>query len=138
MDQTDNILGRGWGFPPEFYNEGMDVRMTEDEVDVRESLHILLSTSLKERVMQSGYGCDLRNFMFEESDDNLLKQVEDMVSEAILLYEPRITAEAINVFFDEITEGMLIIEVDYYVVNTNSRFNMVYPFYINEATYVEI
>jgi len=31
-------------------------------------------------------------------------------------------------------DGVLLISIDYTVRATNSRYNMVYPFYLNEAT----
>ncbi len=33
----------------------------------------------------------------------------------------------------EAEQGLLLISIEYTVRSTNSRFNMVYPFYLNEA-----
>jgi len=35
-------------------------------------------------------------------------------------------------------EGTLLIRLDYQIPATNSRFNMVFPFYLNEATAVSL
>ncbi len=138
MDLANDIIGRGWGFPPEFYDNGDDLRMVDGEQDIRESLYILLSTSLKERVMRPNYGCNLQDYLFEEADEALLKKVQTTVNDAILLHESRINLISVNTFFDENTDGLLIIDVTFSIVQTNSQLNMVYPFYITEASTVNV
>ncbi len=56
------------------------------------------------------------------------------VKNAILLFEPRIKLLSVKLdttFF--MNEGRADINVDYEIIGTNSRFNLVYPFYMNEA-----
>ena len=127
------ILGRGWGFPPTFANGGSEMEMVEGTDDIRQSLEILLSTSLEERNMLFEFGCDLNRFLFEEVNQELIRGIRGMVSKAILNYEPRIKMDGVKVDKDNMEEGLLIITVDYTVRATNSRYNMVYPFYVNEA-----
>ena len=134
MGTENSFLGTGWGFPPEFGEGGADVRMVSGEDDIRESLNILLSTSLKERNMHPNFGCDLHGFLFEEVDQSLINSIRGLVSDVILFYEPRIEADEIEVFESEAEPGMLIISIDYNVRSTNTRYNLVYPFYITEAT----
>ena len=57
----NSFLGTGWKFPPEFNNQTGTVEMVSDYTDIKESLDILLSTSLGERVMQPDYGCNLND-----------------------------------------------------------------------------
>lgn len=57
--EKESFLGTGWSFPPTFNNISGTVEMVSDEKDIFQSLHILLSTQLKERVMRSDFGCDL-------------------------------------------------------------------------------
>ena len=51
-----SFLGRGWGFPPGFTAGGAQVEMVADTEDIHQSLQILLSTQLGERLMQEDYG----------------------------------------------------------------------------------
>jgi uncharacterized protein len=51
-----------------------------------------------------------------------------------LYHEPRIELDRLDISEDQATEGLLLISLDYTVRSTNSRFNLVYPFYLNEAT----
>jgi len=137
MSQSFNsFLGTGWVFPPAFDNESGTVNMVSNEEDIRESLNILLSTSLGERVMQPKYGCNLTDYLFEPLSSSMIGFIKDRVENAILFYEPRIIAEKIEVTDDgsfDLIEGKFIISVEYTIPGTNSRFNYVYDYYKNEA-----
>lgn len=136
MATDSSFLGTGWSFPPEFNRKAGTVTLVSKVEDINQSLSILLSTSLGERVMQPKYGCNLLDFQFEPVNNSLLSYLEDLVENAILIYEPRIVAKNIEITpaesFDLI-EGRLRISVDYEVSETNSRFNFVYDFYLREA-----
>ncbi|KUL27656.1 GPW/gp25 family protein [Chlorobium limicola] len=125
--------GRGWSFPPTFNPALNGVVMTEDEADIASSLEILLSTSQGERVMRPTYGCNLEELTFENLDTRMKTLMADKIESAILYNEPRIRLE--EVALDESTEnqGIIMIKVTYRVKTTNSRFNMVYPYYNQEG-----
>ncbi len=133
---TNSFLGTGWSFPPVFDKETGTVTMVSDMEDIDQSLNILLSTSLGERVMQPRYGCNLNDYLFEPLNSSVIGYIKDLVENAILFYEPRILAERIEVTaadsFD-IIEGRFTIEIEYSIPGTNSRFNYVYDYYENEA-----
>ena len=136
MDINSGFLGSGWSFPPTFGQRGATLQIVSGESDIRESLYILLSTNLRERVLLPDYGCKLDDFLFEEINQALLTNISSVVREAILYYEPRIDVESVEIDeSDNFTEGNLIIQVVYRVKTTNSRYNFVYPFYINEASH---
>jgi phage baseplate assembly protein W len=129
------FLGKGWHFPPTFTENGRDIWSVADEADIQQSLHILLATAQGERVMREDFGCDLNRFMFEEMGGSLRSNLVASVKKALLHYEPRIKVEKVDVEASSETVGMLLIQVIYLVPASNSRFNLVYPFYLNEATY---
>lgn len=139
MDANQNFnsfLGTGWKFPPEFENETGSVELVSNEKDIQESLQILLSTSLGERVMQPRYGCDLQDYLFEPLSSSVIGYIKERVKNSILLFEPRIVAEKIDVTADDsfdIIEGRFTISVTYTIPGTNSRFNYVFDYYKNEA-----
>lgn len=137
MDGDHAFLGRGWGFPPVFGASGA-LQMVEEAEDIRQSLHILLSTAPGERVMQADYGCGLKRLVFDYVDASLVTEIKDLVERAILFFEPRVDVKHVSVDASEIMEGVLHVHVDYTVRTTNSRHNMVYPFYINEGTNVSL
>jgi uncharacterized protein len=132
----NSFLGTGWSFPPTFNREAGSVELVSDEEDIRQSLNILLSTTLGERVMQPRYGCDLTNYVFETMNSSVIGYLKDRVKNAILYFEPRIVAEKIEVTAAEsfdLIEGKFTISIDYSIPGTNSRFNYVYDYYKNEA-----
>lgn len=128
-----SFLGTGWSFPPSFTNGGASVALVSGEEDIHQSLQILLSTRLGERVMNDEFGCDLQGLLFSEIDQSLVNNITSTVKDAILYHEPRIKLEKLDVSENQSQYGLLLIGIEYTVRSTNSRFNMVYPFYINEA-----
>ena len=130
--QTD-FVGTGWSFPPSF-NLGLGkVDMATGEEDIRQSLQIIFSTRLGERIMNPRFGCSLQETLFEPMNSSLIAYLQNLIETAILYHEPRIDAESVIVENDA-TEGRLLIVIDYKIRGTNSRFNFVYPFYLQEAS----
>jgi phage baseplate assembly protein W len=127
------FLGTGWSFPPTFLAPAGGVQLVSDIPDIQQSLHILFSTTLGERLLHPTYGCDLRRYLFEPLNASTTALIQDQVRTAILYHEPRITPE--NVSLSEVAEdGLLLIQVDYIVRTTNARHNYVFPFYLDEAS----
>jgi phage baseplate assembly protein W len=133
MDLSNSFLGRGWSFPPTF-TKGVGVEMLKGEDDIQSSLQILLSTRIGERVMQPEYGCNTDNMAFEKMNAGFQTFMIKQIKEAILLYEPRIDLQNIDLITQDDVNGLILISVDYIVRTTNSRSNLVYPYYITEGT----
>ena len=131
---SDSFLGVGWAFPPEFNNTTQEVKTVSETDDIQESLHILLSTFPGERVMQPTYGCELRTMVFETLNESTVTAIKDMIERAILFFEPRIRLNEIHLETGKLMEGFITIVLEYTVRATNTRSNMVYPFYFNEGT----
>lgn len=131
------FLGRGWGFPPQFDKAAKGVIMLEEEKDIESSLEILLSTKLGERIMQPTYGCNLDDMVFEAMNLTMLTYMKDLIENAILYHEPRIELEKLEIDTSNQNEGMLLIILYYMVRTTNSRYNYVFPYYINEGANIK-
>ncbi|MGX5820943.1 GPW/gp25 family protein [Chitinophaga lutea] len=131
------FLGKGWAFPPDFDRTNGKVAMAQYEEDIRQSLHILFSTSIRERVLQPAYGCNPEDYVFTPLTVTFLSTLEDLLRKNVARHEPRIKLLSLVVEASQ-TEGQLEIKLDYIVRKTNTRFNMVYPFYKQEGTNVEI
>lgn len=135
MEYRDSFLGTGWGFPPEFNKKGKGrVEMLSDEDDIKSSLKILLSTRLGERIMVPNYGCNLDELLFKPLNLTLKTFVRELIKNAILYYEPRIDAEKIQIDPTNELDGELLIIINYRIRATNSRNNLVFPFYKEEGT----
>lgn len=128
-----SFLGTGWSFPPTFMGGGAEVAMVADVEDIHQALGVLLATRLGERPMQEGFGCNLDDALFSEIDEALVNRINGLISDAILRHEPRVILEELDVRESVAQAGVLQIRLEYAVVGTNSRYNMVFPFYLNEA-----
>jgi len=131
--KNNSFLGIGWNFPPEFKKEADATVMVSDDENIRQSLWTLLSTSPGERVHRHDYGCPIRKYVFEQMDVTTQTLLKEQIQKAIILFEPRITLDSI-LFDMKQLEGVLLIELNYTIHQTNRRSNMVYPFYLNEGT----
>jgi len=129
-----DFLGKGWGFPPTFQRGGAGVVMVKEEVDIQQSLEIILSTEPGERVMRPDFGCNMQAMVFEPINTSLITYMRDKIEKALLYHEPRIDLKRVEINTANVLEGVVLIEVDYVVRTTNSRQNYVYPYYINEGT----
>ena len=126
------FLGTGWSFPPEFNNGSGQVLMVSEDKDIVESLTILLSTTPGERVMSPAYGCGLKSLIFENITESTVTEIKDVVARAILFFEPRISLESIDVDTVKEYDGLVNVHINYRVRETDSRRNMVYPFYFRD------
>lgn len=132
ISMAKEFLGRGWSFPVGVDLKG-DVRMSEYEEDIREAILIILSTAKGERVMRPEFGCGIHEYVFEAISNTTLGLIESSVREALVRWEPRAEAISVETSTEKIDEGMLLISIDYRVIATNNRFNLVYPFYLTES-----
>ncbi|NIM15094.1 MAG: baseplate protein [Candidatus Aminicenantes bacterium] len=129
---VEEFLGRGWTFPLQVDDEG-HISMSEYETDIKEAIWIILSTAKGERVMRPDFGCGIHDFVFSVINTSTLTLIENSIKEALTIWEPRIDLANVNVSTEKISEGKLIIDIEYIVRSTNNRFNMVYPFYLREG-----
>lgn len=131
-----SFLGTGWSFPPNFSRRFRTIEMVSEEEDIRQSLFLLFSVSPGERLMKPEYGCDLQSLVFERLTASIENRIVDMVHTAVLRFEPRVIADDVVVTFTDEHQGRIDIELIYTIRLTNSRHNIVYPFYFKEGTNV--
>ena len=132
--EKSSFLGRGWSFPPEFSKTGKQNLMVSDEEDIQQSLLILLTTKPGERVMQPKFGCGIYKYVFENYDESIAAVMKETIRVAILFFESRIKLNQIRINQSKTPEGILLFDIDYTIKATNSRTNMVFPFYFMEGT----
>ena len=129
-----DFLGRGFSFPPRFTNGGENVEMVSNAADIEQSIRILLGTMRSERVLRESFGCDLAGLLFEEADNLLISRIQRTITDAIVEHEPRVTLDRVDVNEGDRLEGRFDVSVVYTIRATNSRFNLVFPFYLTEAS----
>ena len=129
-----DFLGTGWTFPPTFDRSHATVIMSSDVANIKQSLWVLFSTSQGERLMLATYGTLLRMKVFDALTETMANDIKSLIAKAILDWEPRIDVISIDIQLLSPLSGELAIKIDFIVRQTNSRSNMVYPFYLTQAT----
>ena len=125
------FLGRGWAFPVAVDAHGA-IAMAGYEEDIRQAILIILGTDPGERVMRPDFGAGLRALVFEPINTNTMALAKHRVEQALIVWEPRIDSVAVEVTAQPAI-GRLEIEIRYRVRRTNTFYNVVYPFYMQEG-----
>lgn len=132
MANNSPFLGRGWNFPPSFDRTTKEVSMLEGEQDVQSSIEVLLSTELGERVLLPSFGWKRDRWLFESLTTTSATAIQKEIEDALLFFEPRINLNSVKLLPGDKESGRIEISVDYTVRSTNTRNNLVFPFYLNE------
>lgn len=125
---NSDFLGVGCHFP--LKPDDGQIKMAHHEDSIRQSIWMILSTSRGERVMRPDFGCDIHDLVFGVNSAAAAGAVAGAVEDALIEWESRIDVLAVNAFPDPERPNYLLIEVSYQVRSTNSRYNLVYPFYL--------
>ncbi|MFM9984373.1 MAG: GPW/gp25 family protein [Flavobacteriales bacterium] len=132
--ETKTFLGQGWKFPPSFSNSGKTAFKVRDLEDIIESIGIILNTQPGERLMRPEFGCNLRKFVFDLLDSNFITELNHEIYYALLNFEPRIDFIEARVAQTSPLEGIVQIEISFSIIITNTRHNIVFPYYLLEGT----
>ena len=130
---SKGFLGRGWKFPITIDKKTGRFVMSEYEEDISEAISIIIQTRRGERVMMSDFGCDIHDFVFGMTDYGTLSEMENVVHQSLIRWEPRIRDIKVEAKPKHDISGRVDIHISYTVRSTNNAYNMVYPFYLNEG-----
>ena len=128
-----DFLGRGWRFPIARDGDARRFSVAEYEQSVDEAIQIILSTALGERVMRPTFGCGIHDLVFAPNSAATRGMAEHYVREALLRWEPRIDVLDVKAVTTGGQDEELLIGIHYRVRLTDTRFNLVYPFYLNRG-----
>jgi uncharacterized protein len=117
MTSARDLYGRGLSFP---IRVGLDGRLavSEGELNVRESLCVLLRTARFERVERPGYGCAVAQFLYDTNDLANLRLIQEEVTRAITAHEPRVALDDVRVMVSPADPRAVDITVAYTLVAT--------------------
>lgn len=133
----NDIIGRGWFFPPQVTSTGK-IRLTREEDELEQAIGIILQTAPGERVMRPEFGCRLHELVFASNDSQTAGLAREYVEAALIRWEPRIRVLDIDVSTnlggrqDEscADRASLAITVHYQVKATHDCRSLVFPFYL--------
>ena len=131
MNKYPDFLGRGWKFQVSV--EDGEISSSEGEDSIKESIKIILGTAKGERVMRPDFGCDINEIAFAPINTSTGTLIDFHIREALLIWEPRIDLLNVHVSPDENEKNKLVINIEYMVKASNTKSNLVYPFYLESG-----
>lgn len=132
-DPMRAFVGVGWAFPIRKDDMTGDVALAIYEEDIRQAIRLILETNPGERVMRPDFGAGLRAFVFEPLNTTTMTLVRHRVEQALISWEPRIDIGEVRVTAARAEPNRLDVEIAYRVRTTNTFYNLVYPFYLQEG-----
>ncbi|MFJ6054577.1 GPW/gp25 family protein [Streptomyces sp. NPDC092307] len=129
---SDFFTGRGWAFPLGVSPSG-GVAMAGGHCDVEQAIRLILITEPGERPMRPEFGCAVRDRIFGSFDASTSGAIAHEVRRALERWEPRITVDEVTVVQAAGHQEVLDIHIGYHLSATNSRRNLVHPFYVIPA-----
>lgn len=126
-----DFLGVGVRFPLKIKNGKM--AWSEYEDSIRESILLILKTSMGERIMRPDFGCGLNELVYSTIDTSTASLAIFYVEEALKKWEPRIELIKVDANADSKEGNRLNISIEYKVISSNTRYNLVYPFYVERG-----
>lgn len=120
MSDAADLYGQSIGFPPRV---GADGRITwsSGELNVRESICIILRTRPGERLMRPTFGCGLDRYLFEPNSISTLRLIQEEVKRSITLWEPRVTLNDVQVATNPTDARAVDITITYTLIATQQR-----------------
>jgi uncharacterized protein len=138
MENTDDgFLGSGWAFgldegaPGVGLDPGSAIAAASGEDKVRQSIWLLLSTARGERIGRPDFGCGIHDLVFAPRTTGTLGEVRRAVTEALDRWEPRVALLGVDARLHPADPAGILIDIQYEVRATNSRQNLVFPFYLS-------
>src|SRR6266516_5932265 len=117
---TAQLFGKGISFPPRIGPDGR-VAWSEGDVNVRESIQIILTTDQNERLMQPDFGGSLGLFLFEPNIVMTRHLIQDRIVKTLAQWESRISVQSVDVESDPTDPQAAIATITYKLIATQTR-----------------
>jgi uncharacterized protein len=124
-----SYLGKGWRFPVDVDRTG-GVSMAQFEESIRDAIFIILGTAPGERLLSPTFGCSIYDLVFAPNSPNTCGLAAHYCQEALSKWEPRIAKVKAQARPAPDEPNKILIDIEYVVISTNTKRNLVYPFYL--------
>ncbi len=126
---SEDFIGTGWRFPIVPDDAGR-LGYASGEASIETCLRALLLTGLGERVMRPDLGTRAPDLVFAPGSTRNLHDLEDSIREAVTRFEPRVQLDDVRAETVPQDESRVTVSVVYRVRRTNTRANLVFPYYL--------
>lgn len=130
MADDKEFLGKGMKFPPQINQATGRFVTVSEEQSVRESLYLILMTQKSERPLRPEFGSEIMSYTFLDVNGPMINMVIRTISDQLKNQEPRITNLTVEADTQSRT-GVVVFNIGYTIISTNTRDNLVFPFYLN-------
>jgi len=124
-------IGKGIGFPLKPNVQG-SLQLSAEGQNLEESIHLILRTSLGERVYRPDFGSRLSELVFAPLNTHTLLLLRLYVEEALEAWEPRIELDEVLTDPDPV-RGRVDVTIRYHPKESHDLRSLVYPFYLVPA-----
>ncbi|HEX2625727.1 MAG TPA: GPW/gp25 family protein [Candidatus Limnocylindrales bacterium] len=125
----NDFIGRGWAFPIRTDTNG-GIALVGREREIAEAIRLIVATTPGERPMRPEFGCRINDFVFAPADSMTAAAISAEVTRAVTMWEHRVDVEAVDVLQAPEDQSVFYIDIHYRLKATNSRYNLVFPFYV--------
>jgi uncharacterized protein len=126
---SEPFLGTGWRFPI-LPDEAGRLAYAVGEQSIEHCLRALLLTGLGERVMRPDFGTRAPESVFAPGSVQNLRDLERSIVDAVRTFEPRVELDDVRAEADPADESRVTVTVEYRIRRTNTKANLVFPFYL--------
>ncbi|OLF10190.1 phage baseplate protein [Actinophytocola xinjiangensis] len=126
---SEPFLGTGWRFPI-LPDEAGRLSYAVGEQSIEHCLRALLLTGTGERVMRPDFGTRAPESVFAPGSVANLRELERSIADAVREFEPRVELDDVRAETDPADASRVTVTVEYRVRRTNTRSNLVFPFYL--------
>ena len=127
----NNIIGSGFSFPMQVDALG-GTEMSSDDANIRQSMMLILGTAPGERMMRPTFGCGIHDILFEPNTAITAAKIEYEIKRSIMEFEPRVADIEVVAQPDEEELSRMNVTISYTIRKTNTKANLVYPFYLRK------
>lgn len=125
------IIGSGFSFPMQVDALG-GIEMTSDDENIRQSMMLILGTAPGERMMRPEFGCAIHDILFAPNTLATAARIEYEVKRSLIEFEPRVDDIEVVAKPDDLEESRMNVTISYTIRKTNTKANLVYPFYLRK------
>jgi phage baseplate assembly protein W len=124
-----DFVGAGLSFPLRLDTDG-SFALSRGDVEIAESIRLVLGTAFGERPMRPEFGCAIHDMVFDPADAGLSAVVAYEVRASLVRWEPRIDVLDVSVDLDPEDQSCVWISISWSLRDANDPRNLVYPFYV--------
>jgi phage baseplate assembly protein W len=108
---------------------GGQLGYVDGDDNIEQSVLLVLRTFTNERVMRPDFGTSAVELLFESNTEQHLHALELAIADALQTWEPRIELDHVTVSLRPESASCVDVTVEYRILQTNTKRNLVFPFY---------